>query len=188
MIYMADNQGRAKMNTMAHIFKLFRPSRPVSNWAPLLLWMAGIFYFSSRRDPLGFLPSSRHGINIGKLAHIVEYAGLGALLYRALSNGGKRQTSSGFSDPPDPCVAGNPDVTALSGHWPAGVGRSLLVSFTIALAYAILDELHQELVPGRDFALADIGCDLAGMTAALGLIWLWNRRATVGANGPRQPS
>jgi VanZ family protein len=173
---------------MAHILKLFRRLRLVQDWAPLLLWMTGIFYFSSRPNPLSFLPSPEQRGSVGKVAHFAEYAGLAALLYRALSNGGKRQTSSGFSDPPDPSVAGNPGATALSGPWPAGAGRSLLVSFTIGLAYAILDELHQELVPGRGFALTDIGCDLAGMTTALGLIWLWKRRAPVGANGPRQPS
>jgi len=41
-----------------------------------------------------------------------------------------------------------------------------------ALAYAILDELHQELVPGRGFELADIGYDMLGMVAALGVMWI----------------
>jgi VanZ family protein len=48
----------------------------------------------------------------------------------------------------------------------------LKVVFALAFAYAILDELHQDLVPGRGLELADIGYDLAGITAALGLIWL----------------
>lgn len=164
---------------MAHIFKLFRRSRLVQGWAPVLLWMVGIFYFSSRSDPLGFLPSSRHDIDVGKLAHIGEYAGLAALLYRALSSGNKRQTSSGSPDPTDSSIGSKPSTTMVSGQRSAGVGHSLPISFSIALAYAILDELHQEFVPGRGFALADIGYDLAGMTGALGLIWLWSHRRQV---------
>lgn len=42
----------------------------------------------------------------------------------------------------------------------------------MALAYAISDELHQEFTPGRSFELADVGYDLAGMIAALGVIWM----------------
>ena len=38
----------------------------------------------ARPNPLGFIPSSRHGIVIDPLAHIGEYAGLAALLHRAL--------------------------------------------------------------------------------------------------------
>jgi VanZ family protein len=119
-------------------------------WAPVFIWMAGIFYFSSRPDPLGFLPSSGHGIDIDKLSHIGEYAGLAALLHRALRKQGSKGDFS--SAPPHLCT-------------PA----------LIALAYAVLDELHQELVPGRGFELADIGCDLAGIVAALLLIWLRER-------------
>jgi hypothetical protein len=40
----------------------------------------------------------------------------------------------------------------------------------IALAYAILDEVHQEFVPQRGFELSDIGMDLLGILFAMGLI------------------
>ena len=123
-----------------------------------MIWMAGIFYFSSRPDPLSFLPSSRHGDKIDRLAHIGEYAGLTALLHRALReprSRGAREQGSGrdFSLAP----------------------QCLYTSALIALAYAILDELHQELAPGRGFELADIGYDLVGIISALGLIWLRGR-------------
>ena len=112
--------------------------------------MAGIFYFSSRPDPSGFLPSSGHGIDIERLAHIGEYAGLTALLHCAL----RKQGSGGdhSSAPPHLCT-------------PA----------LIVLAHAFLDELHQELTPGRGFELADIGYDLMGIIAALVLIWVRER-------------
>lgn len=109
--------------------------------------MAGIFYFSSRPDPLNFLPSSGHAVNIDKLAHIGEYAGLVALLHRALREQG--------------------GPSALRPH--------LCAPALLALAYALLDEFHQELVPGRGFQLADVGYDLAGIIAALGLIWVRGR-------------
>ena len=120
-------------------------------WAPVLLWMAGIFYFSSRPNPLGFLPSSGHGNHIGNLAHVGEYAGLAALLHRALrGQGGGGDVSS--AAPPHLCT-----------------------SALIALAYAVLDEFHQELTPDRGFELADIGYDLVGILATLGLIWARER-------------
>ena len=119
--------------------------------------MASIFYFSSRPDPLGFLPSSGHGIDVERLAHVGEYAGLTALLHHALSN-------------------------SRGGDWEKGRGGDfssalsyLSISALMALAHAFFDELHQKLTPGRGFEPADIGYDLAGIIAALGLIWVRER-------------
>lgn len=117
--------------------------RVVKRWLPVILWMTGIFYFSSRTDPLDFLPSSKQGAYWGMAAHFAEYAGLTILLHRALSR----------------------SRTSLHPFAPA----------LIALAYAILDELHHELVPGRRFELGDIGLDVTGIVVALGTIWGRNR-------------
>ena len=127
--------------------------------------MAGISYFSSRSDPLDFLPSSGRGNGIGNLAHMGEYAGLAALLHRALSSdkGVDREKGKGEIE--------ERRDTSVSLHR----GRRLKVVFALALAYAVLDEFHQELSPGRSFELADIGYDLAGIVVALGLIWLRER-------------
>jgi VanZ family protein len=85
--------------------------------------MAGIFYFSSCPNPLNFLPSSGRAPHIDKLAHIGEYAGLAALLHRALA----------------------------SGRWGDGetgkVSLPLRVTLPLCLLFAVLDEIHQELVP-----------------------------------------
>lgn len=124
--------------------------------------MAGISYFSSRPDPLGFLPSSGHGNGIGNLAHIGEYAGLAALLHRGLSS--DRRVDRG--------KRGEEAEERRDTSAPLHRRRRLEVVFALALAYAVLDEFHQELAPGRGFELADIGYDLAGIVAALGLIWL----------------
>jgi hypothetical protein len=131
-------------------------------WAPVFIWMAGIFYFSSRPDPLDFLPSSGHGIDIDKVSHIGEYAGLAALLHRALSSSRGVDREKGKSE-----AEGQGDNSA-----PLHRRRQLEAVFALALAYAVLDELHQELVPGRGLELADIGYDLAGIVAALLLIWV----------------
>jgi VanZ family protein len=140
---MADH----KRNVLVYIIELLQRSHLVWYWLPVFIWMAGIFYLSSRSNPSSFLPSSGHSINIDRLAHIAEYTGLAALLYRALRKQGDER-----------------DFSAAPSH--------LCTPVLIALAYAVLDELHQELVPGRSFELADIGYDLAGIIVAVGLIWV----------------
>ncbi len=115
-------------------------SQAVLRWGPVLLWAAGIFYFSSQRYPLGSLSQSPQHRPIGRLAHLGEYAGLAALLYRALAL---------------------PD---------RGPGQTFWLALGGALAYAILDEIHQGFVPGRTCSLLDVGYDLAGALTALLLI------------------
>jgi VanZ family protein len=57
--------------------------------------MAGIFLFSSLSDPLGPASDSAHSGLIGRAAHALEYAGLAALLLRAL--GWRRGRSYGVA-------------------------------------------------------------------------------------------
>ena len=63
------------------------PSSPtLRRWAPVVLWAAVIFAFSS-------IPSLGTGLGtwdllLRKLAHVAEYAVLGALLVRALGGSG----------------------------------------------------------------------------------------------------
>lgn len=128
--------------------------------------MAGIFYFSSRPDPLDFLPPSRYVSSVDKFAHASEYAVLAFLLYRALKgrgSGGTEEQGGGEAKE----QRGEID----SSSAPLRLSTPALIAF----AYAVLDELHQELVPGRGLQLADIGYDLAGIMATLGLIWVRER-------------
>lgn len=72
------------------------------------------------------------------LVHGILYGVLGLLLHRAISRG-TRLRKRGWS-----------------------------VAFVVALAYAIIDEVHQLWIPNRSFALGDILADAAG--AALGIL------------------
>ena len=203
---MARGSGNGRRRSVLHFpSSIFPLSSPISRWTPVLLWMAGIFYFSSRPNPLSFLPSAGQQEPIDKVAHFTEYAGLLLLLHRALSNNDNRQNTSasdGFDPPgpPDSSITSNPDTTTAGTQFSPVVGHSSpvlsyaspeprrrvegLVALGLALTYAISDELHQELTPGRSFELADIGYDLVGMIAALGLIWVWERRKTLAPPNP----
>ena len=76
---------------------------------------------------------------IRKLAHLTEYAVLGVLVLRA------------FEDPLRPRAQG------------------ILRAVALCAAYAVLDELHQTLVPSRTGAVRDVAIDALG--AALGIAW-----------------
>jgi hypothetical protein len=159
-----ERRGRGKSEI--RVSKSAIPSS-VSRWAPVLVWMAGIFYFSSRPDPLGFLPLAKQQESIGKAAHFAECAGLAVLLYRALS--GDQQVARDTEHP----VQGNPHPPRSD---PPPGRRAFALSFAMALTYAALDELHQNSVPGRGGELVDIGYDMLGMTAALGMVWMMRER------------
>jgi len=54
--------------------------------------------------------------------------------------------------------------------------RGLLLAFALTMLYALLDELHQTLVPGRHADPWDLLCDGLGAALALGLWAWWQRR------------
>ncbi len=134
----------------------------IKYWLPVFAWMLLIFFGST-----DLLSSERTSRIIGpllrwlipdisaetirqvqalarKAAHLIEYAVLALLLWRA-----RRQ------DRPCPWA------------WPeAGVVLSLTV------LYAVTDELHQGLVASRYSSVADVLVDAAG--SALGLLLLWS--------------
>ncbi len=106
-------------------------------WLPVLVWMGVIFGFSA-------LPIN-HAAEFNwwdfifkKTAHVTEYAILYFLVYRAWSNQGKIPTTKIFIS-------------------------SLVFSFF----YAMTDEWHQTLTPGREGRVRDVGFDFLGMLLAL---------------------
>lgn len=133
------------------------PSRTISRYLPLLLWMAFISFASTGNFSAGntsriigpfvlwLFPNTTpetllviHGMT-RKLAHFVEYALLGILAARA------------FRGSPRP---------ALRARW-------FLISLAVVVVYALIDEYHQSFVPSRTGTIYDSLIDIAGGLAAL---------------------
>lgn len=83
-------------------------------------------------------------IEIGKELHVFIYFCLSLFLIRAL----KRKDGPG--------------------------GKIYLTVFVLGLIYAILDEVHQTLVPGRGGDALDVLIDAFGIFLAIFFVWLWS--------------
>jgi VanZ family protein len=79
-----------------------------------------------------------------KLAHTLLYAGLGALLARALSGGARRVTLA-----------------------------MVAASLCIGTLYGITDEFHQYLNPPRNVEAYDVLADAIGSALGSGAFWAW---------------
>lgn len=103
-------------------------------WGPPLLWMAVIFFFSSReRTQVSDIYT--WNFIFFKSLHVIEYAILYFLLFRAtLQENSKNQK------------------------------KARLIALIIALIYAASDEIHQTFVPTREGRLRDVGIDTIGMS------------------------
>jgi len=99
--------------------------------------MMAIYYFSSKPDSLDFMGGGQKKNIYGSIAHFGEYAGLYGWIYFALSQ------SESFSH------------------------QKVRLSLFLALLYALSDEIHQSLVPGREGDLADVSRDALGIIAGL---------------------
>ncbi len=139
-------------------------------WLPVVVWAAFISWFStdafSARStnsyidpvlrfffgdltPAGFRLA--HNV-IRKSAHLIEYAVLGALTCRAMTEPRARV--------PHPI---------------------LLRALAACAAYAVLDEAHQALVPSRTGSVVDVVVDTAGATLGTLLLTRWRNRPATGA-------
>lgn len=115
----------------------------ITGWLPLLAYVVLIFVLSSQP---GLRPPFRFE-NGDKLAHTLEYGGLGFLLVRRLRVG--------------PLALG-----------PVTGG---LLALAIGMTIGAADELYQRLIPGRDSAVLDWVADTGGVILAQ-LAWLALRR------------
>ena len=104
---------------------------------PVLLWATLIFVLSAQPD-LPRAPTSLLDLLLKKAAHVSEYAILAVLLHHAV---------------------GSPLTGSERGR--------VALAWTLALLYAVSDEIHQSSVPGRNAAGLDVLID--GVGAALGL-------------------
>ena len=118
-----------------------RTKRWLYYWLPVLLWM-GVIFVTSSRSSLPFVLNKTVDFATKKAGHVTEYGVLAFLLWRAISR---------------------------ERGWPAW--PSFGGAFGLSLLYAVSDEFHQTLVPGRAGRLTDVGFDALGVLLALGLIW-----------------
>lgn len=100
-------------------------------WLPVVLWAGVIFGFSSHPVATTSQFYWRDFI-VKKTAHLIEYAVLALLLYRALAGSGMEKKRAGV--------------------W----------AVIISLVYAISDEWHQSFVPGREPKVRDVVIDGLG--------------------------
>lgn len=104
-------------------------------WLPPLIWMGIIFYFSSRISTkvtgklfLDFI--------FFKSLHVVEYAALYFLLFRAFFSINKSQFS---------------------------INKKYLIPLMLSVFYAFIDEIHQTYVPTREGRIRDVFIDTVGI-------------------------
>lgn len=99
-------------------------------WTPVIIWTGLIFWLSS-------IPNLESGLKqdfiLRKIAHVLEYAILTFLLFRATR-----------IDEPN-------------------IKKAIIFSIIITLFYALTDEYHQAFVFGRQGTLKDIGIDSIGI-------------------------
>ncbi|MCK6625471.1 MAG: VanZ family protein [Anaerolineae bacterium] len=113
--------------------------RWLRDFLPLVVWMAVIFLLSAQPTLIKIEDEAGEKL-VYKTAHMLAYAGLAWLWWRALAP--QRQVS-----------------------W-----RDLLLAFGLATLYGVTDEIHQRFVPGRHGRLADVFFDAAGAWAMILLI------------------
>ncbi len=104
-------------------------------WVPPLLWMAIIFYFSSFPRVI-VIRNSLYAFLFYKTLHVIEYAILYFLLFRAFYSLSKEKLS--LSD-------------------------RFIFAVLIAILYSLSDEIHQTFVPNREGRLQDVFIDTGGI-------------------------
>jgi VanZ family protein len=135
-------------------------------WAPPILWMSAIFFFSTDIfsggntgsllwKVMGFIyPGLTHELFdsihffLRKAGHFTVYAILALLLYRGFRSGA---------------------VTRWRWNW-------ALSSLLVVVFYAALDEYHQSFTRHRSASIYDSLIDASGGATALALLWLFSHR------------
>jgi VanZ family protein len=113
------------------------PSDYLVNFLPVVLW-AGFIYYLSAQQVLPSFALNTWDFLFKKTAHMFVYGVLFLLLFRAF-----KQT------------------VGLVGY------KAWVIPLALTIAYAIFDEAHQTLTPGRTGTLRDIGFDALGVSLVL---------------------
>ena len=103
-------------------------------WMPVALYAGAIFFLSAQSHPEEHLPSFLLKEVSDKVLHLLEYAVLGALCYRAFRWG-------------------------LNGQVAA---RALIIAIVATSLYGVTDEVHQLFVPFRESSWLDWLADTIG--------------------------
>ena len=115
----------------------------VTLWAAPIAWMTFIFFLSAQPDPADLFPVP---LNVDdKVIHLLLYAALGLLLWRAARGGGVRR------------------LERRPGGWALAIGS----------IYGLSDEFHQAFVPQRSADLADLITDGIGLALGIAIVWVW---------------
>jgi VanZ family protein len=109
-------------------------------WSPVVAYMAFIFGLSS----LSKTPAFPSGVD--KYLHALLYAGLGALVVRALTGGWRRP------------------VTLVV----------VVLTVLMAASYGVSDEFHQSFVPHRNVEALDVVADATGAAIAAVALYAWD--------------
>lgn len=109
-------------------------------WFPPIIWM-GVIYFMSSQKSISITSNPAAEFVTFKTLHMIEYAFLFFLFYRAFH----------------------------SLH-NIGEYSYIIYSFTIALLFSLTDELHQLFIPTRQGRIRDILFDIVGMLVMYGII------------------
>jgi VanZ family protein len=124
-------------------------------WGGVLAWMGLIFFLSAESDPGALSRFDFEGAD--KLAHIILYAVLGLLLWRASRFAGGR----------------------LLGAQPT------LWTYIMGTVYGLSDEWHQKFVPQREADVMDLLADCIGIGLGIMAAVVYQRakaRARTGEN------
>lgn len=112
-------------------------------WLPVIIWAGIIFWLSSIPD---LKTDLREDFILRKIAHILEFAILTFLLFRAIYVDNYK------------------------------LGRAVIYSAIIALFYAFSDEFHQFFVQGRQCSFKDVAIDGVGILIVAFLCYIKNRK------------
>lgn len=142
------------MNISIHLVTGMKFLKRFVHWVPAAVWMGAIFYFSSLPDPIPGVEPSPWKEMLGRTAHFLEYAGLAFWLAFGMAEG---------------------KISELD----LSPGRMILL-ISLAMAYALSDEVHQIFVPGRGFQVLDVFIDTAGAGVSMGVVGWWIGRGRLG--------
>ncbi len=129
-----------------------------------------LIFMGSNQPSLPTQPNGTLDLLIKKSGHILEYAILGLLMWRACAGS---------------LTAAASDVT-VDGDRRLGLTLAMaapLLAAALGSLYAVSDELHQHFVPPRSSNLQDVALDMAAVTVAV-LLAEWCRRYR--SRSPRQ--